>query len=80
MNRLVVLGAGESGMGTAILGKKKGFEVFVSDLGIIKNTYKQVLLHHEISWEEGGQEYIGSCTRISCPIQTRGCCSPSSES
>lgn len=54
MNRLVVLGAGESGMGTAILGKKKGFEVFVSDLGIIKNTYKQVLLHHEISWEEGG--------------------------
>jgi len=54
MNRLVVLGAGESGMGTAILGKKKGFEVFVSDLGIIKNIYKQVLLHHEISWEEGG--------------------------
>ncbi len=54
MNRLVVLGAGESGVGTAILGKKKGFEVFVSDLGIIKNIYKQVLLHHEISWEEGG--------------------------
>jgi len=58
MNRLVVLGAGESGVGTAILGKKKGFEVFVSDLGIIKNKYKQVLLHHEISWEEGGHNEV----------------------
>ena len=49
----MVLGAGESGVGTAILGKKEGFEVFVSDLGIIKEKYKQVLLHHEILWEEG---------------------------
>jgi len=53
MEKLVVLGAGESGVGTAILGKKEGFEVFVSDLGIIKEKYKQVLLHHEILWEEG---------------------------
>ena len=52
--RLVILGAGESGVGTAILGKKKGFDVFVSDFGIIKEKYKQVLLHHEIDWEEGG--------------------------
>lgn len=54
MKKLVVLGAGESGAGTAILGKKKGFEVFVSDYGKIKKKYKQVLLHHEILWEEEG--------------------------
>ncbi len=52
MKKLVVLGAGESGVGTAILGIKEGFEVFVSDFGIIKEKYKQVLLHHEILWEE----------------------------
>ncbi|MEZ4874075.1 MAG: UDP-N-acetylmuramoyl-L-alanine--D-glutamate ligase [Flavobacteriaceae bacterium] len=52
--RLVILGAGESGVGTAILGKKEGFEVFVSDFSKIKETYKQVLIHHEIAWEEGG--------------------------
>ena len=51
-NKIVILGAGESGVGTAILGKKKGFEVFVSDSGKIKKKYKQVLLHHEINWEE----------------------------
>ncbi|MCW5520070.1 UDP-N-acetylmuramoyl-L-alanine--D-glutamate ligase [Aureitalea sp. L0-47] len=53
MQRLVVLGAGESGAGTAILGKKEGFEVFVSDYGTINNRYKEVLIHHEIEWEEG---------------------------
>lgn len=52
--RLVILGAGESGVGTAILGKKKGFELFVSDFGKIKEAYKQVLIHHEIEWEESG--------------------------
>ncbi len=51
-SKLVILGAGESGVGTAILGKKKGFEVFVSDFGKIIENYKQVLIHHEISWEE----------------------------
>ncbi|RNL84485.1 UDP-N-acetylmuramoyl-L-alanine--D-glutamate ligase [Sinomicrobium pectinilyticum] len=51
--RLVVLGGGESGVGTAILGKKAGFEVFVSDKGIIKEKYKDVLEQHEITWEEG---------------------------
>ena len=50
---MVILGAGESGIGTSILGKKEGFEVFVSDYGKIKKKYKQVLLHHEINWEEG---------------------------
>jgi UDP-N-acetylmuramoylalanine--D-glutamate ligase len=53
MERLVILGAGESGVGTAILGKKKGFEVFVSDFGKIQEKYKKVLLHHEIDFEEG---------------------------
>ena len=54
MKRLVVLGAGESGVGTAILGQQKGYEVFVSDFGKIKETYKEVLIHHEMEWEEGG--------------------------
>ncbi|MWB95246.1 UDP-N-acetylmuramoyl-L-alanine--D-glutamate ligase [Flavobacterium sp. GA093] len=50
--RLVVLGGGESGVGTAILGKKKGFEVFVSDFGKIKESYKEVLIINGIAWEE----------------------------
>ncbi|RDY58889.1 UDP-N-acetylmuramoyl-L-alanine--D-glutamate ligase [Flagellimonas nanhaiensis] len=53
MDRLVVLGGGESGVGTAILGKQKGFEVFVSDKGEIKEEYKKVLEHFEIEWESG---------------------------
>jgi len=52
MKRLVVLGGGESGVGTAILGKQKGYEVFVSDLGAIKQHYKNVLIQNEIEWEE----------------------------
>ena len=51
--KIVVLGAGESGVGTAILAQKKGFKVFVSDKGEIKEEYKKVLLHNEIDWEEG---------------------------
>lgn len=50
--RLVVLGGGESGVGTAILGKKKGYEVFLSDFGKIKNNYKEVLILNQIPWEE----------------------------
>lgn len=52
--RLVILGAGESGVGTALLGIKAGFEVFVSDFGKIKESYKQVLIQHKLDWEEGG--------------------------
>ncbi|MCB0467228.1 MAG: UDP-N-acetylmuramoyl-L-alanine--D-glutamate ligase [Aequorivita sp.] len=52
--RLVILGGGESGVGTAILGKMKGFEVFVSDFGKIKEKYKQVLINNGIEWEEEG--------------------------
>ena len=53
MKRLVVLGGGESGVGTALLGKEKGFDVFVSDFGTLKKGYKDVLKHNEIEWEEG---------------------------
>ncbi|MBG44542.1 MAG: UDP-N-acetylmuramoyl-L-alanine--D-glutamate ligase [Aequorivita sp.] len=52
--RLVILGGGESGVGTAILGKKKEFEVFVSDFGKIKEKYKQVLINNGIEWEDEG--------------------------
>lgn len=50
--RLVVLGGGESGIGTAILGKKKGYDVFVSDFGKIKENYIEVLNENDIAWEE----------------------------
>jgi len=50
--RLVILGGGESGVGTAILGKKKGYDVFVSDYGKIKENYKEVLSINGIKWEE----------------------------
>jgi len=52
MKRLVILGGGESGVGTALLGRAKGYEVFVSDKGKIKQKYKQVLIHNEIEWED----------------------------
>ena len=51
--RLVILGAGESGTGTAILAKKQGYDVFVSDMGGIKDKYKALLDSHGIEWEEG---------------------------
>ena len=54
MKRLVILGGGESGVGTAILGKKKGYEVFVSDSGKLKEKYKDVLEHFDIDWEAEG--------------------------
>jgi UDP-N-acetylmuramoylalanine--D-glutamate ligase len=49
----VILGAGESGVGTAILGKKHGWNVFVSDFGMISPEYKEELNQYEIAWEEG---------------------------
>lgn len=51
--RLVILGGGESGIGAAILAKEKGFEVFVSDRGEVKDKYKNVLKNIEVEWEEG---------------------------
>ena len=53
MKRIVILGAGESGAGAAILAKQKGFDVFVSDMSKIKDKYKTMLNDHGIEWEEG---------------------------
>ena len=52
MQRLVILGGGESGVGTAILGKKQGFDVFVSDFGLISEKYKTILEQHNIVFED----------------------------
>ena len=51
--KLAILGAAESGVGTAILAQKQGYEVFVSDMGTIKDKYKARLDEHAIDWEEG---------------------------
>jgi len=53
MNRIVILGSGESGVGSAILAKEKGYQVFVSDLGKISEKYKSILAKEQISFEEG---------------------------
>ena len=50
---MVILGAGESGAGAAVLAKAKGFDVFVSDKSSIKPKYKEMLDNHGIRWEEG---------------------------
>ena len=50
---VVILGAGESGVGAALLSKQQGYDVFVSDAGSIKNNYKEELNNNEIQWEEG---------------------------
>ncbi|MBR1485062.1 MAG: UDP-N-acetylmuramoyl-L-alanine--D-glutamate ligase [Prevotella sp.] len=53
MKRIVILGAGESGTGAAVLAKKVGFDVFVSDMSAIAPSYKQMLDERSIAWEEG---------------------------
>ena len=53
MKRIVILGAGESGAGAAVLAKKEGFDVFVSDMSKIADKYKKMLDDHQIEWEEG---------------------------
>jgi UDP-N-acetylmuramoylalanine--D-glutamate ligase len=51
--KIVILGAGESGTGSAVLAQKKGFDVFVSDMGQIKDEYREILEKNKIKWEEG---------------------------
>jgi UDP-N-acetylmuramoylalanine--D-glutamate ligase len=51
--KIVILGAGESGAGSAILAQKHGFDVFVSDKGKVKDNYRDILEKHSIKWEEG---------------------------
>ena len=53
MKRIVVLGAGESGSGAAILAKEKGFDVFVSDFGTISEPYRALLDQNGVAWEDG---------------------------
>ena len=53
MKRIVVLGAGESGSGAAILAKEKGFDVFVSDCGTISEPYRALLDQNGVAWEDG---------------------------
>ena len=54
MSRIVVLGGGESGVGSAVLAKVKGFDVFLSDMGNISENYKAMLDEWEIPFEQGG--------------------------
>ena len=51
--KIAILGAAESGVGAAILAQQKGYNVFVSDMGRIKDNYKAMLDAHNLSWEEG---------------------------
>ena len=53
MNKVVILGAGESGAGSAILAQKQGFDVFVSDAGTVRPQYRELLETNRIRWEEG---------------------------
>jgi len=50
--KIVILGAGESGVGSAILALKQGYDVFVSDNNIIKDKYRELLNSRKIEWEE----------------------------
>ena len=68
---IVVLGAGESGVGAAILAKKKGYEVFVSDNGIIADSKKEELLHNQILWEEQGHS-LADVLRADIVIKSPG--------
>ena len=54
MNLIVILGAGESGVGAALLAKENKFKVFLSEYGTIKDKYKRELVNHDIPFEEGG--------------------------
>ena len=66
--RIVILGAGESGAGAAVLAKKQGFDTFVSDMSMIKSKYKDMLNERGIAWEEGNlfgcQLYSGAIERF----------------
>ena len=53
MKKIVILGAGESGAGSAVLALKQGYDVFVSDSGQIKDQYREILQKYSVRWEEG---------------------------
>lgn len=66
MQRIVILGGGESGAGSAVLAKVKGLDVFLSDSGLIKEEAKELLEKYQIPYEEGGhtREYILNADEI----------------
>ena len=66
MQRIVVLGGGESGVGSAVLAKVRGFEVFLSDMGMLKQDAKDMLDKWQIEYEEGGHtpEKILNATEV----------------
>ena len=66
MQRIVVLGGGESGVGSAVLAKVKGFDVFLSDMGMLKQEAKDMLDKWQIEYEEGGHtpEKILNATEV----------------
>jgi UDP-N-acetylmuramoylalanine--D-glutamate ligase len=70
-NRIVILGAGESGVGSAILARKQGFSVLVSDAGKIKQEYKQTLVEMGFEFEEGGHTE-SKVLEASCVIKSPG--------
>lgn len=69
--RLVVLGAGESGIGAALLGKQQGWDVFVSDGGMLKPNFKQELVTAGIDFEEGGHT-AGKIVNADCVVKSPG--------
>ena len=78
MARLVsILGAGESGVGSAILAKSKGWDVWVSDFGTVKDDFRNELKQHELSFEDGGHD-LGKILESELVIKSPGVpdCSP----
>ena len=69
--KLIVLGAGESGIGAALLGKQQGWDVFVSEYGDIKNEYKEELVEEGISFEEGGHS-MEKVLEADCVVKSPG--------
>ena len=69
--RLIVLGAGESGVGAALLGKQQGWDVFVSEGGVIKQDFKEVMLQEGISFEESGHT-IEKILTADCVVKSPG--------
>ena len=64
--KIAILGAGESGVGTAVLATKQGFDVLLSDMGTIKDKYKKTLLEYNIKFEENkhDEEWILSANEV----------------
>ncbi|MEY3921351.1 MAG: UDP-N-acetylmuramoyl-L-alanine--D-glutamate ligase, partial [Bacteroidota bacterium] len=56
--KIIILGAGESGLGTALLCKQQGYDVFVSDAGKIQQHYEKELIDNQIEFEEGGHDVV----------------------